>query len=212
MITFKQFLEDVNRADGKLQQSLGRGFRIGDKKGWEFLDAAPIDGFEIIWRKGQQDAVDVGLFDVEAEELAMFCTFIEHRDVLVPGGRIGYLQAGVLASEKRYRGQELGPKFYEALVRSGRTLASPIEQTPGGASVWERLMKSTSGEAMALGPPKFITDKELFVEYADFEQVLFYGPIQKLQAFVHRGYKPVWIVFPRETAKLEKLRERAVKL
>ena len=163
-LTFKQFLEDIEvdpvawdsfDAEREVRtkfKKLKSGQLSWDEaeRNYQPLPATfPIKGFSLHYRR-MGTKFNLLLVDDEKDAGAISIDF-QPQQLVLPSGTLMAIEPTLLSASSSYTRKGLVVPIYELLVNSGQVLLSARLQTPGGKSVWERLMKSSQldGEMFA---------------------------------------------------------------
>lgn len=199
--SFKQYLNEVRIENWSFSKdhsdSIAKSDDIRGRK-WKVLplkNPFPVKGFSIKYDREPLGFYGIAVIDDKTKNVAVYLD-AKITKLKFSGGTITGLMTYQLSSAKEYRGQDLTVHLYDTLVANGQILISSANQTRGGASVWDRLVKQTKQHVLVGADVDDVAlDHEIPENVVgNFSDVILTGTIDSLTAAV-RGYRDsYWII------------------
>ena len=214
MITFKQYLSEIDMIDGKEYTTHDSDNRASEhdhkiKKanaaefGYKPFESSFSNRDYELLEHTERNELTIILVHKKTRDAAI-TLMLEKTTIKLNGKNFTFWSTDVLSGLKKYQGQGLAPLIYQAVINSGRyVIGSSHEQTEGGAKTWTKLLKVIDEPVYVAAMTDYAianvpAAKELKMNKGF---VLLKGKLDELKGIAYDSYQTRFIVIP---ANLEK--------
>lgn len=200
MITFKQYLNEIRVENSQFSKDdSDRIIKTDNVRGtkWRVLPVKkpfPVPGFTIKYAREPLGFYSIAVIEDKTKNVAVYLD-AKSEKVKFSGGTLTGLVTYQLASAKEYRGRGLPTFMYDTLAANGQVLISSVNQTHGGASVWDRFVRQTKQHVLIGADTDDVAlDHEIPGDAIKFSDVILTGTIDQLTKTIHEYKDAYWIV------------------
>lgn len=215
MITFKTFLEDIQVSDERYSRdesdvTVDRENEHFDKSKFKKLNLSipfPKKDFSV-WANKKTFVLVKAEDDKSFEHVALSLE-MDTFNLIVKSAKISETLPAIMtiSAGKDYQGMGLAPMLYTYLIEGGLILVSSRDQTPGGQSIWMRLLDKKIGVPFVI--------KHTWVSSVDkgkLSDTLVTGNVAKLKKLAYKSEDYRLMIVPKQHALLAKFENVAEKI
>ena len=215
MITFKQFLLEIDFDDGSMAKHashISAEVNVNDPE-WKPLPLKlGIPGFSCKWRHYGKDFKIIVIDD--KKNVSAVLLQVVTQQMSVPNGKLIGVETLSLTSRNEYRGKGLPLALYSGMVKNGQVLFSSTAQTTGSRKLWENLTRSGVGEV-------FVGARDNAADWYNDRygkgplktiNVLLTGDMDRLEDEAYASSETRWVIVPKNLPGLDKIKAAALNI